>query len=249
VELVILGSGSAEARAERGQAGYVVRDGTTQLAVDFGAGTLDRMIRAGLRPASSTALALTHVHPDHVTDLVAVLFETKHTAGPRTEPLVIYGPPAFTAVFDHLMAAFGQWCQGETYGVVPREVERDRIQVGSLVVETFPVRHSIPAIGFRISNPAGRTLVLTGDTGWDEDLVSNARGADLLVADASVVEGDGESHLDLPRVARLAREAGVPRLVLTHLSRSVDAVDALAVVRRSYGGEASKAEDLARYTI
>jgi ribonuclease BN (tRNA processing enzyme) len=249
MELTVLGSGCARASTERGQAGYVVRSGETQVAIDFGSGTLGRTVRAGLRPEHSAALLVTHVHPDHITDLVAVLFEIKYQSSSRREPLVVYGPPAFTPVFDHVMSAFGQWCIGETYDVVPREVESEAFAVGSLTIRPFPVRHSVPALGYRLTCHAGRTLVFTGDAGWEPELVEHARGANLLVADASAVEGDGVHHLDLARVSSLAESARVDRVLLTHLSEEVDAVDAVALVRNGFRGGVAKAQDLARYEV
>jgi ribonuclease BN (tRNA processing enzyme) len=147
------------------------------------------------------------------------------------------------------MSAFGQWCIGETYDVLPREVENEPFVVGSLTITPFPVRHSVPALGYRLTDEEGRTLVFTGDAGWEPALIEHTRGAHLLLADASAVEGDGENHLDLARVAHLAQGASAARVLLTHLSEEVDAIDAVSRVRAGFHGEVAKAEDLARYTV
>ena len=104
MELTILGSGSADARAERGQAGYVIQDGETQIVIDAGSGNLGRCCRAGIRPGATTAFLITHGHPDHVADLVPFLFEIKHHGGrDRGQDLVVHGPPTFARLFNSLM--------------------------------------------------------------------------------------------------------------------------------------------------
>jgi ribonuclease Z len=74
----------------------------------------------------------------------------------------------------------------------------------------------------------GRKVVVTGDTRPCEAAVAAARGADLLVHDSTF--GDSEekraaetTHSTAREAGRVAREAGVERLVLTHLSTRYDA--------------------------
>ncbi len=250
MELTILGSGSAHARADRGQAGYVIREGDTQLVVDLGSGTLGRLCRAGLRAADTDAICLTHAHPDHVSDLVAFLFEMKHTSDRRRETLVIHAPPTFRFVFDALMQGFGQYCIGERYDVDVNEIETDSFTVGALALRAFPVQHPVPAIGLSVTGPDGRTLALTGDTGPFPELADEIRGADVLVADCTLGgDRDELGHLNAYQAGRLAAGAEVRTLVLSHLSPEADASDVTSAARSVFGGQVAKAADLMSLTI
>lgn len=244
MELVILGSGSAFSAGVRGQAGYLVRHGQTSVIVDVGPGTVDRLVRAGHRPERVEAIFLTHWHPDHISDLVPFLFNTKHAAHARTRDLHVHGPTGFTAIFDGLMSIFGQWCVGELYDVVPVELERSRVPLGELSVTAFPVRHGMPAVGYRIEAD-GHVIALTGDTGPYEGLVELARGADILVADATWPDGTGgDNHLTAREAGKLAAAGGVRTLVLSHLSPEADAGDAVGSARAVFEGQVVKAADL-----
>jgi ribonuclease Z len=81
----------------------------------------------------------------------------------------------------------------------------------------------------QVVDPArrGRKVVLTGDTRPCAATVAMAAGADLLVHDSTF--GDAEEaravetlHSTAREAARVAREAGVGRLLLTHLSTRYD---------------------------
>lgn len=114
------------------------------------------------------------------------------------------------------------------------------LEMGGLQIESFEVDHFpvVPAFGYRVLWD-GRNVVLSGDTSFCESLVAAAHGADVLVCEAmnaemlqaritglrgmgrelqaSLFEDVPSYHLPTADVARLAKEAGVGRLVLSHL--------------------------------
>lgn len=70
----------------------------------------------------------------------------------------------------------------------------------------------------------GTRFIHVGDCGETADLVDVARDADALVIESTYLEVEEDmarefGHLTAARAARLAREAGVRNLILTHLSR------------------------------
>ena len=94
----------------------------------------------------------------------------------------------------------------------------------------------------------GRALVYSGDTDWSDTLIELARGADLFILEASnpfKVPG----HLTPWEAGHLAAQAGVPRLVLTHIYPPGDEVDLVAETRRNFSGEIIQAEDGLRVQV
>lgn len=79
----------------------------------------------------------------------------------------------------------------------------------------------------------GTKLVFVGDTGRTDDILKNCLNADALVIESTYLNSEAEmarqfSHLTAQRAAELAREAGVKKLILTHLSRRYRERDMLA---------------------
>jgi ribonuclease Z len=112
-------------------------------------------------------------------------------------------------------------------------------EVGDVQVIAFNVDHPpvVPAVGFRV-NYKGRSVMITGDTIYSDSLIQHAMGADLMVSDSlnhkmsqmvaeagadmennlsSVAEDIQESHIRPEEAALVAKEAGVKKLLITHV--------------------------------
>jgi len=79
----------------------------------------------------------------------------------------------------------------------------------------------------------GTKLVVIGDTGRTDDILEHCRGADALVIESTYLSTENDmaeefSHLTAQKAAELARDAGVKKLILTHLSRRYRERDVLA---------------------
>lgn len=118
------------------------------------------------------------------------------------------------------------------------------LDAGGIACESFEVDHRpvVPAFGYRFAFD-GRTVVLSGDTGVCDSLREASRDADMLVCEAlnmpmmqqriaglraagltnqaALLEDVPSYHISTEEVARLAQDAGVGTLVLTHLIPSV----------------------------
>ena len=94
-------------------------------------------------------------------------------------------------------------------------------------------------MGMRITAD-GATVAYTGDTGPSEEIEALARGADVMVAEASWLDGQGERmgpiHLTSRQAAEHASRAGVPHLVLSHFWPTVDRDLSRAQAAEAYQG-------------
>ncbi len=115
----------------------------------------------------------------------------------------------------------------------------DSMSIGPFAVETALLPHPRPNAGFRIA-ARGASLVYTGDAGPDAALVTLARDADLLLAEASYADQVPDVNRGALSGAgdagRQAAAAGVRELVLTHLLPGTDRRRGLSAARAAYSG-------------
>ena len=105
---------------------------------------------------------------------------------------------------------------------VPWGPERRRLVAGeSVTLSDGRVIHPDDVLG---PPRPGACLAHVGDAGRTDGLRASVRGADMLVIEATYLRREADmarrfAHLTAARAARLARDADVHRLVLTHVSR------------------------------
>ena len=85
-------------------------------------------------------------------------------------------------------------------------------------ITTLPIQHPVPTEGYRLEIE-GKTVTYLSDTGYCDNAVSLAAGADLVIAECGALPGtvkDGAPHMEPAICAKLALEAGAGQLLLTH---------------------------------
>ncbi|OKJ10376.1 ribonuclease Z [Kitasatospora sp. CB01950] len=101
----------------------------------------------------------------------------------------------------------------------------------------------------------GQRFAFVMDTRLCDGVAELAEGADLLAIEATFLEADAalaeeHGHLTAAQAARVAAEAGVRRLVLTHFSQRYPDLEAHRVeAEKHFDGEVVIAEDLARIPV
>jgi len=95
----------------------------------------------------------------------------------------------------------------------------DKGKVEGREVRTFRAHHMSPedgALQLRVRTD-GTTLAFTGDTGWTDEVVSLADGADLLVSECTDLHPVTEGHIAWDQLEPRLKELRARRIVLTHL--------------------------------
>ncbi len=245
MELTVIGSGTGVPSLRRGSPCLAVRAGGRLVVLDLGSGSLRALLRRGLNFSDIDVLALTHLHPDHVGDLIPFLFATRYALGyTRRQPFKLLAAQGFVRFHDLLKEAFSGWVEPPEGLMALKELSPDtpdEVRGEGLVIKSAPTGHTDGSLAFRVE-AEGRSLVYSGDTDVSDSLADLARGADLLVLEAAnpfKVPG----HLTPREAGRLAARAGVIRLVLTHFYPPCDAVDVVALAAQEFKGDILRAED------
>ncbi len=250
MELIILGSGTGVPSLTRGAPAALIKADDTSVLLDSGSGTLGKMLQTGVTYKDLDAILYSHIHPDHVADLVPLIFACKYKEDPREKDLFILGGKGFRDYFEGLRWVYGGWVEPETFHIHIKEVSADNMELGDFQVTTLPLEHTPESVGYRLESPQGRTLVFSGDTDYCRNIVKLAKGADLLLLEASFPEGKKvKGHLTPSLAGRIAHEAGCKRLILTHFYPPCDHSDIKGDCQRTYQGEVLLAEDMMRIEV
>ncbi|MBU0515566.1 MAG: ribonuclease Z [Proteobacteria bacterium] len=248
MRLIVLGSGTSVPRPDRGSPGYLVQAAGRVIMLDLGPGSLRQLVRAGYGHDQVDAVFFSHFHPDHCADLIHFLFAAKYGPGyARTRPVRVIGPTGLKNLHQGLVQAFGPWMEPGPGTIewieVPAEDPRP-IEVKDVTLWPGPVDHTPGALAWRIE-AKGKALVYTGDTDWSTNLVELARGAEVLLAEAACPEGQKvQGHLMPSEAARIAAQAGVGRLILTHFYPECDPESAVVQAAGYFRGPVTAATDL-----
>ncbi|KAA3660374.1 MAG: MBL fold metallo-hydrolase [Calditrichaeota bacterium] len=252
-ELTVLGSGTCAATVERSMSGYHVNISGTpgRFLLDIGAGSLRRLLEAGEDYRDIDAIFISHLHTDHVADLVPFLWATLHTpAYNRTKVLQIFGPPGMNAWYANLAQAYGEWLYETNFGVEIIEKENESWRWNELDVTSAALQHSTPVNGYAFQKD-GRLFVYSGDTGPCSALINLAKNADLLLCECSFPASRKgiDFHLNSETAGEVAKAADVKKLVLTHMYPECEAVDIRSECAKIFPGNIELARDLMRLTI
>jgi ribonuclease BN (tRNA processing enzyme) len=266
IAVQILGSGGPAINRDRASASYLLWVGSAaKILVDMGGGTYLRFGQSQAKLADLAMVAVSHLHPDHVSDLPALLWLSHQT---RKEPLPIVGPsgnevmPAFptflSRLFDEKNGAFQ--VLGHTVGAaqgngVPLEVSVVDVTKAEpstvfdrdgMTVTALGIPHSnVPTLAYRVQTRGVSVVFSSDQNGTNPKFTEFAKGADVLVMHLAIAAGATTSpvHAAPAVVGRIAQDAGVKRLIVSHIGL-FDLDAAIADLKKSYSGPLTIGADL-----
>lgn len=247
--ITILGSGTCIPNARRASPGLTIELEGSTLLIDPSAGSLHRMAKNGLFPTAISHVLFSHYHPDHTGDLVPLLFASRIPDHFPIGHLSLIGPTGLKDFYSALQQVYGHWIEPEKGQLVIREMTTGIHEFNGWSVEALPVEHTDNSVGFRFRNRAGSVFAYSGDSDYCGNLIELLRYSDTaLVECSSPLKVPG--HLTPELAGKVALEAGVKKLVLTHLYPSCEGHDLVALVRKSgYRGPVEVASDGMRIEV
>jgi ribonuclease BN (tRNA processing enzyme) len=231
-----------------------MRTGDHILVFDSGAGTMRRLLEAGVEIYDVSFLFYSHFHPDHTGELASFLFSNKYPDGNRRKiPLTLAAGKGFTGFFENLKLVYGHWIELDSgiLNIVEFDsANRDERRFDDFKVETLPVEHNPESIAYRITGSGGASVVYSGDTDFSDNLVTLSKNADTLICESALPDAlKVKGHLTPSQAGEIASRANVRKLVLTHFYPECDQVDVKKECRKTYSGPLVLAEDLMEIEI
>ena len=293
--LITLGTAAGpNPRAHRAQSSNLLIVNGALYVIDAGDGVSRRLAKAGINIREIGTIFITHHHDDHTAGLgtlMSIAWDQN-----RTKPINVYGPPRtedlvkaavqyFTISAEIRIAAgdrtvpLAQVFLGHDVGtgVIYQDanVKVTAVENSHFDFDKGPAAGKHKSYSYRFETPH-RVIVFTGDTGPSDAVTELAKGADLLVSEATSVEdrkqnliNSGrwqamtpdeqagnlrratEGHLAPNVIGKMATRANVKTVVLTHLTARADGSNNYTAwaedVKKHFSGQVLVAKDLMEF--
>ena len=244
MKITILGSGTGIPSLQRHAPGYLLEANDTRWLIDCGSGTLLQLERLQKSFHTLDGLFITHTHADHIGDLTPLVHAFRLPGRVRQTPFYLFGPPGFTDFFARIVAPVVT--PPDTFPFYVQEMPAV-LTLAGMTIRSQPTLHSarLASVAYRFEKE-GKSIVFSGDCDEDPRLIEWAGGANLLVLDCSTLDADKiPGHLSAGLAGRVAAQAGVKQLILTHFY-PIDGPDSqrMAECRSHFAGPIALAEDL-----
>lgn len=219
---------------------------------DAGRGALDQLSKlGGGQFAKVDRVFLTHLHGDHNIGLPDLwLSPIRMPEGGRRVPLQVFGPAGTEEMAFHIARAFeySLYYNGNlsaTSTLIGKDIQQGiAYEADGITITAFDVDHSpagsppedavnYPALGYRVDY-AGRSVAISGDTRFSENLIDYSKGVDVLIHEvggggggaagmgamgAMGAGGRGNHHTSIPEAAEVFNQVRPELAVYAHFGR------------------------------
>ncbi|MGE0679960.1 MAG: MBL fold metallo-hydrolase [Candidatus Binatia bacterium] len=224
MRVTVLGSGDAFCNGGRRQSGYLVETNNSSFLLDCGVTTLLALKALHIPADTIDFVAISHLHGDHFGGLPFLFLEYLYER-PRTRPLLVVGPPGtkdrVLALHRVMYRELSERPMCFSLDFCELQPEQAQVVCGA---EVFPFR--VPhqerdiSLGYRVSVDQ-KSILYSGDCGWNENLVRYSQGADLFICECCYFHTQTNFHVSYPTIAAESGRLGCKRLLLSHIGREV----------------------------
>ena len=265
VAVQILGSGAPGFVKDRANTSYLLWVGNqAKILVDAGGGAYVRFGQSGAKFSDLAMILVSHLHPDHASDLPGVLWSGRMT---RNDKLPIVGPsgneaaPSFSTFINRsfddkngsfeILGSVMPGASGPGVKLEPTVVDVTKPEAtsvfdqGGIKVTALGIPHgNLPTLAYRVETQ-GKTVVFSSDqNGTNPRFPDFAKNANLLIMHLAIGVGANNPNQALPAVVgQVAQSANPGRLILSHIAY-FDLDAAVADVKKGYSGPLTVGADL-----
>jgi ribonuclease BN (tRNA processing enzyme) len=262
VRITVLGKSPAWQDAGGACSGYLIEEDDFRLLLDCGNGVFAKL-REVCDYVDVDAVLITHLHADHILDLVPFSYALAYA--PRQQPVPVGGfpgtdcpacptlhvPPGATKVFRHIVRCWGKEDLIESAFEISEYEPSADLELGPFTVRFCEVPHFTTTYAVDLTSHGAR-LTFSADCSPNDELVEFARDTQLLLIEATLPRPERtgiRGHLTPGEAGDHGSRAGAQRLILTHYSDELDADWVRAEAEQSYGDSVQLASEGAVYEL
>ena len=254
MRLTILGRSPATPNPGEACAGYLVEGDGSRVLVDIGPGVVAQLLQRH-HPDELDAVVVSHMHADHMLDLVTLRYVYPWRDLPADQRLRVFLPPGSADQVLDLAKGVGNAKHFEACFRLAEHDGSSALAFDGITLTPVATQHYIPCWGFR-AEADGRRLAYTADTAPCGGLTDLADRADLLLSEATLRSLDEDAappeprgHLTPAEAGEAARDGGSRRLMLTHMPVNGDGSWARTTASEAFQSEVEIAEPAQTYDV
>jgi ribonuclease Z len=267
IRVITLGTGNPLPTIHRFGPSTLIQANGKNFLFDVGRGSIQRLFQVNTPFEDVDKVFLTHLHSDHMVGFPDLLL-TGWVFG-RVKPLQVWGPAGTQAFVDNILKAFvfdinARKAENGRPDPIVKVTEMDKEGViydsDGVKITVFLVDHSpvVPAYGFRLDYN-GKSVVLSGDTKYSENLINHAKHADVLIHEVAYSKdavpedlvGAYAHHIHPDEAAKVFNLTQPKLAVYSHIALvpGTRNKDLLSLTQKTYKGPLLIADDLTMIEI
>jgi ribonuclease Z len=245
-QVTLLGTGAAWSGPDRENTFMLVRGNSTNVLIDCGGGPTQRLAQVGVTPAEIDHIILTHNHPDHIYGFPLLLLNAWMEG--RKAVINVYGlkdtirsaRDMLKALDFHLLPKFTPL---KYHTIKPNSITPFP-PTGEFEISGAPTKHFVPTLALRVKNRmTGESFAYSADTSPHRNVVELARGAKILLHEATMLTESKEGHSTALEAGEEAAKAHVGELILIHVPPDVQPKEWRAAAKKNFSGKVVVARD------
>jgi ribonuclease BN (tRNA processing enzyme) len=263
LKITVLGKSPSWQDAGGACSGYLLETDDTKVLLDCGNGVFGKL-RERVDYTEVDGVVISHLHADHFLDLVPYSYALIYA--PKQQPVPVHiwegtdqparprliAPPEAEETFRQVVGSWGNDDLIESAFRIEEYDAGDRVEIGDIWASFHPVPHFVETFAVRIGSENCGEMLYGADTRPGGEIVAAARGADLLIIEGTLPRPERtgiRGHLTPEEAGEHAREAGVRRVVITHISDELGDEWAREEAERGFGGPVEIAREGAVYEV
>lgn len=200
ITVIPLGTVSPYPKGNHNCPGFLIKYNGANLLLDCGSG-ITRLLNMP-DDLKNLSIIISHNHLDHHSDISSIAYASYvyHKLGLLEEKVKVFSKHAYLSYLSN------------THYFKFTNIIKD------FNIEFLENIHDTPCYSTKITTKEGIQIVYTADTGYNEKLIDFAKDVDLLICESTFLKGQvgSKNHLYAYEAGKIAREANVKKLMLTH---------------------------------
>lgn len=243
--------------------GYLIETDEAKVLLDCGNGVFGKL-RERVDYTQVDAVIVSHLHADHFLDLVPYSYALIYA--PKQQPVPVHiwdgtddparprlvAPPGAVETFRRVVGSWGNDNLIESAFRIEEYAPGDEVQLGDIRASFHLVPHFVETFAVRTTSDGSGVIAYSADTRPGSEIIEVARGADLLIIEGTLPRPERtgvRGHLTPQEAGEHAREAGVKRVVITHISDELGDDWAREEAERGFGGPVEIAREGVTYEV